>query len=249
MRIRSTGPDGFARAAAEELAVALHDAVEQRGRATLAVSGGSTPGEALAVLADADLPWEKIHVLQVDERAVPDGHPDRNLGLLRNSLLDRVELPPANVHPMPVAGPDLEADAATYQALVQQLAGTPPVLDVVQLGLGADGHTASLVPEDPAVDIEDREVAATGTYQGHRRLTLTLPALARARRRIWLVRGSGKQATLARLLASDQRLVAARLPQADSVLVTDAPHPHLAAAPDPGRHTPQRHPSDEETPR
>ena len=249
MRIRGTGRDGFARAGAEELEVALRDAVEQRGRATLAVSGGSTPGEALAVLADADLPWEKIHVLQVDERAVPEGHPDRNLGMLRACLLERVGLPAANVHPMPVAGPDLETDATTYQAVVEQLAGDPPVLDIVQLGLGADGHTASLIPEDPVVDVIDREVAATATYQGHRRLTLTLPALCRARRRIWLVRGNGKQATLARLLAGDQRLVAARLPQTDSVLVTDGTHPQLAAADSPARHDHGSHPIDEETSR
>ena len=219
-------PDALAERGADVLAEALRDAIAVRGRATLAVSGGRTPGAMLAVLARREMAWEHVHVLQVDERIAPDGHPERNLVLLRRSLLGQLRGPAPMLHAMPVTAADLEAAAARYAGLLVALAGAPPAIDVVQLGMGADGHTASLVPGDPVLDVTDREVAVTAPYQGRRRLTCTLPLLSRARRRVWLVTGADKAPTLARVHAGDRSLPAARLPQRDSRWLVD----HAAAA-------------------
>lgn len=207
--------------AADRVAAALRDAIAERGQATLAVSGGRTPGDALSVLAGHALPWDHVHLFQVDERVAPDGHADRNLELIRHRFLASRPLPPAHVHAMDVADPDLHAAAEHYAARLREVAGEPPVLDVVQLGLGADGHTASLVPGDPVVDVVDRDVAPTGPYQGRRRLTLTYPALARARRLVWIVQGASKSRAVAGLLGRDVALPAARLPHDRAVLVAD----------------------------
>ena len=143
----------------------------------------------LRALAGEDVPWEQVHVVQVDERVAPAGDPDRNLTHLRESLLTRVPLRPEQIHAMPVEAPDLEAAAASYARTLQEIAGSPPVLDLVHLGLGPDGHTASLVPGDPVLDVTDADVALTGVYQGRRRMTLTYPMLNRSRRILWLVTG------------------------------------------------------------
>jgi 6-phosphogluconolactonase len=214
-------PDLLAERAAAVLATTLREAVTERGSATLAVSGGSTPGDALAALAAHELPWERIHLFQVDERLAPDGAADRNLGLLRQRFLARRALPAANLHPMPVTAADPEAAAARYAAELAELAGDPPVLDAVQLGLGADGHTASLVPEDAVLDVTERDVAVTARYQGRRRMTLTLPVLGRARQLVWLVRGEDKATAVARLVASDRSIPAGRVPAGRSLLLLD----------------------------
>ncbi|MFU8840624.1 MAG: 6-phosphogluconolactonase [Nitriliruptoraceae bacterium] len=214
-------PDALAERGADLLAELLRDALAARGRATLAVSGGQTPGATLAALARRDVDWEHVHVLQVDERIAPDGHPERNLGLLRRSFLGQLAGPTPSLHAMPVTAGDAEVAAARYAGLLVALAGAPPVLDVVQLGLGSDGHTASLVPDDPVLDVEDREVAVTQPYQGRRRLTCTFPLLARARQRVWLVSGAAKASAVARVQAGDRRLPAARLPQRDSHWLLD----------------------------
>src|SRR5262249_28729248 len=117
-----------------------------RGRFTMAVSGGRTPWAMLRALAGEEVQWQMVHVVQVDERVAPDGHPDRNLTHLRESLLELAPLSPDHIHAMPVAASDLEAAANQYALVLKQLAGTPAVLDLVHLGLGPDGHTASLVP-------------------------------------------------------------------------------------------------------
>ncbi len=214
MRLEVAGtPEALAERAADVLADLLRATVRERGRATVAVSGGRTPGAMLAALAARTVPWEHVHVLQVDERIAPEGDPDRNLGLLRERFLDRLPGPAPTLHAMPVTAGDPDEAAARYAARLVELAGDPPVLDVVQLGMGADGHTASLVPGDPVLEVTDREVAATGTYQGRRRLTATFPLLARARQRLWLVSGADKAAALARVRAGDRALPAARLPQ------------------------------------
>jgi 6-phosphogluconolactonase len=222
IRVEVVGaPNGLAVRAAEVLAATLDDAVARRGSATLAVSGGSTPGDALAALAAHELPWERIHLFQVDERLAPDGAADRNLELIRQRFLSRRALPPTNLHPMPVTAADPDAAAARYAAVLVELAGDPPVLDAVQLGLGADGHTASLVPGDAVIDVTDRDVAVTRVYEGRRRMTLTLPALARARQLVWLVRGADKAAAVARLVAGDRSIPAGRVPPDRSVLLVD----------------------------
>jgi 6-phosphogluconolactonase len=162
-----------------------------------------------------------VHVVQVDERVAPPGDPARNWTPIAERLVAAARIPPAHAHPMPVEDSDLDGAAARYAAVLQGLAGAPPVLDLVQLGLGADGHTASLVPGDPVLDVVDRDVAGTGIYQRHRRMTLTFPALARARRVLWLVTGAEKRAALARLLAGDRSIPAARVGARDQLVLAD----------------------------
>src|SRR5690348_8223691 len=188
--------DAVARAAADRIAAAAREAVAARGRFVIAVSGGHTPWQMLRALAGEDLPWTKLHFVQVDERVAPSGDSDRNLTHLHASLSSQ---PAANIHPMPVEAPDLTKACADYAAVLQSIAGRPPVLDLVHLGLGPDGHTASLVPGDPVLNISDADVALTGIYQGRRRMTLTYPMLNRARQILWVVTGAEKQAALRRL--------------------------------------------------
>ena len=142
----------------------------------MAVSGGHTPWAMLRALAGEDVPWESVHVVQVDERVAPAGHRDRNFTHVRESLLEHAPLSLRQIHAMPVESPDLEAAAQDYALTLREIAGSPPVLDLVHLGLGPDGHTASLVPGDPVVDINEADVAPTGVYQGRRRMTLTYPS-------------------------------------------------------------------------
>src|SRR6202162_3340780 len=162
----------------------------------------------LRALATQDVPWESVHVCQVDERVARAGDPDRNLTHLRESLLDHAPLIPEQIHPMPVESPDLETAAAQYAATLRQIAGSPPVLDLVHLGLGPDGHTASLVPGDPVLNIKDADVAITGTYQGRQRMTLTYPMINRSRKVLWMVTGAEKVPMLRRLLNGDESIPA-----------------------------------------
>src|SRR5262245_41915394 len=185
-------PDSVARKAAATIAADARDAAKSRGRFTMAVSGGRTPWQMLRALADEDVPWQAVEVFQVDERAAPDGDPARNLTHLHESLLEHAPLRSQQIHAMPVNALDLNAAAAQYAQTLQKIVGSPSVLDLVHLGLGPDGHTASLVPSDPVLDVTDADVAITGVYQGHRRMTLTYPILNRARRVLWLVTGSDK---------------------------------------------------------
>jgi 6-phosphogluconolactonase len=210
-----------AQRAAEFIAERAHRAVQQRGRFTLAVSGGRTPWAMLRALAALPLPWAQLHLLQVDERVAPDGDAVRNLTHIQASLLDHAPLPPAQLHAMPVTAPELEAAARGYAATLQRVAGTPAVLDLVHLGLGADGHTASLLPGDAALQVQDADVALAGPYQGHRRMTLTYPVLDRARCVLWLATGSEKRAMVARLRAGDTAIPAGRVRTANAWLLGD----------------------------
>ena len=213
--------DATARKAAEVLATEARKAVAARGRFVFAVSGGTTPWQMLRHLATQDVPWGAIYVAQVDERVAPDGHADRNLTHLRESLLANAPIRPEQILAMPVNDPDLEAGAAQYARTLEALAGTPVTLDLVHLGLGADGHTASLVPNDPVLDVTDRDVATTKEYQGRRRMTLTYPALDRARMVLWLATGAGKAEMLARLKAGDRSIPAGRVLQENAVVLAD----------------------------
>jgi 6-phosphogluconolactonase len=188
-----------------------HAAVDDHGEFSFAVSGGRTPWAMFADLVHRDLPWAAVTIYQVDERVAPDGDPDRNLTHLRSSLAGVA----ATVRPMPVTFADLEAAAASY---AEEL---PEHFDLVHLGLGPDGHTASLVPGDPVLAVTDRLVAPTGPYQGHRRMTLTYPALARAGQLLWLVGGADKRQALAELLAGDESIPAARVRAGRSTVVAD----------------------------
>jgi 6-phosphogluconolactonase len=164
-----------------------------------------------------------MHVVQVDERIAPAGDPDRNLTHLRESLLSHAPLPPAQIHAMPVEESDLEAAARSYASMLQQIAGSPPVLDLAHLGLGPDGHTASLVPEDPVLNVTDRDVALTDVYMGRHRMTLTYPMLNRSRRILWVATGGEKASMLPRLRAGDATIPAGRIRQDNALLLADRP--------------------------
>ena len=205
--------------AAELFAERIRECVADRGRCLFAVSGGTEPWAAFRHLATFDLPWSGLHVLQVDERAVPPGHAERNWKHLEENWLDRVPIPPDQLHPMPVEAVPLIEGARRYAALLASIAGTPPVLDLVHLGLGGDGHTASLVPGDPVLEATDVDVAVTAPYRGWPRMTLTYPAIDRARVIVWLVGGQGKTEALRKLLAGDMSIPAARVRRDNAVLV------------------------------
>jgi len=192
----------------------------------IALSGGKTPWLMLKALANEEVPWDAVHIAQVDERVAPDGNPDRNLTHLRESLLAHTPLPPAQIHAMAVESPDLEDAAEQYALSLRQIAGSPPTLDICHLGLGLDGHTASLVPNDPSLDVMDSDVAVTGIYQGRRRMTLTYPMLNRSRRILWLVTGAEKASALVRLFDGDQSIPAGRVFQDHALVLAD----RLAAA-------------------
>lgn len=213
--------DAVAREGAAIIAVDARAAVAARGRFVVAVSGGRTPWLMLAALAAHDLPWEAVHVVQVDERVAPAGHPDRNLTHLEESLLEHVPLPTGHVHAMPVDAPDLEGAAARYAEALREIAGSPAVLDLVHLGLGSDGHTASLVPGDAVLDVADVDVAVTGIYRERRRMTLTYPVINRARRILWVVTGQDKAGALGRLREMDRTIPAGRVEQRRALVLAD----------------------------
>jgi 6-phosphogluconolactonase len=222
MKIQVLGnSDAVAKQAAKIIASEASAAVAARDRFVMAVSGGHTPWQMLRALAEESVPWKHVHVVQVDERVAPAGDPDRNLTHLRESLLEHAPLPPEQIHAMPVEEKDVEAAAASYARLLQQIAGSPPVLDLAHLGLGPDGHTASLVPGDPVLDITDRDVALTGFYQQRRRMTLTYPMLNRSRRILWLVTGPEKADMLARLQRGDPSIPAGRIRQDKAQVLAD----------------------------
>lgn len=213
--------DSVAGAAAAAIAANARAAVASRGRFSFAVSGGHTPWIMLRALAGEDVPWASVHLFQVDERIAPDGDKDRNLTHLRESFLQCVPLRPDQIHAMPVEATDLEAAARTYAMDLVAIAGSPPVLDLVHLGLGPDGHTASLVPGDPVLNDTAEDVALTGIYQGRRRMTLTYPILNRARRILWVVTGGEKVEMLRRLRDGDVSIPAGRIRRDHALLLAD----------------------------
>jgi 6-phosphogluconolactonase len=213
--------DAVALEAAKLIAKAAQEAVAARGKFVMAVSGGKTPWVMLRDLAQQEVPWQGVHVVQVDERIAPAGDPDRNLTHLRESLLEHAPLRPEQIHAMPVESQDLEAACVQYAQTLKTLAGSPPVLDLVHLGLGPDGHTASLVPGDPVREVRDADVALTGVYQKRRRMTLTYPIINRARRVLWLVTGGEKTGMLTRLQAGDVSIPAGRVSSDQAIVLAD----------------------------
>jgi 6-phosphogluconolactonase len=206
--------DAASRFAAEVVAAAGQDAVDDRGEFELALSGGRTPWAMIGLLGEmAEMPWEHAHIYQVDERVAPPGDEERNLTHLVQMLsIDHQSA----LRPMPVTSRDLELSAAEYEVHV------PERLDLVHLGLGPDGHTASLVPGDSVLGVDDRRVAMTGGhYQGHRRMTLTYPALTAANQILWLVLGEGAREALAKLLAGDTSIPAGRVENDNMIVVCD----------------------------
>jgi 6-phosphogluconolactonase len=220
MEVSSRGPavevlpdaGAVAARAAAHVAKLAREAVADHSRFTFAVSGGRTPWAMFGVLAGEDMPWERTAIFQVDERVAPAGDADRNLTHLRASLAAGGA---AEIHPMPVEAADLDTAAAEYAK------GLPERFDLIHLGLGPDGHTASLVPGDPVLEVTDRDVALTGVYQGRRRMTLTYPALGRAKAILWLVAGGDKAQALGRLLARDGSIPAGRVEARHALIVAD----------------------------
>jgi 6-phosphogluconolactonase len=223
-------PEAVAQRAAELIAAEACAAVAARHRFVLAVSGGHTPWVMLRALATEDVPWKQMHVVQVDERIAPFGDPDRNLTHLRESLLEHAPLPPENIHPMPVEASNVEAAAKQYAATLADLAGSPPVLDLAHLGLGPDGHTASLVPGDPVLTVTNADVALTAVYMGRRRMTRTYPILNRSRRILFLVTGKEKVEMLPKLLAADSSIPSGRIRLDNAVILADRDAASRAAA-------------------
>ncbi len=216
-----TDDESTAQAAAKLIAREAIAAIAARGQFVMAVSGGHSPWIMLRALAMEKIPWDRVHVVQVDERVAPAGNPDRNLTHLRESLLDHSPIPPEQIYAMPVESPDLDAAARQYASTLGKIAGAPPTLDLVHLGLGPDGHTASLVPGDPVLNVSETDVGLTGIYQGRRRMTLTYPVINRARRILWLVTGSEKVDALDRLRKGDPSIPAGRVCQDRAVIFAD----------------------------
>lgn len=206
--------------AALEIANACDAALDERKFAVIALSGGRTPWRMIEQLRTRVLGWSDIHVAQVDERVAPPDDERRNLTRLEALLVREGPLPRDNLLDMPVCATDLAAAARSYQDILESLAGKPLRLDVVQLGLGADGHTASLVPGDPVL-AADADVAISGEYAGTRRMSLTLHALSRARQRIWLVTGAEKAAPLKDLVAGTAAIPANRIERRGTLVIAD----------------------------
>jgi 6-phosphogluconolactonase len=202
-----------ARRAAALVAEAARAAVAERDSFTLGISGGKSPLPMFAQLEHEDVPWEATEVFQVDERVAPDGDEDRNLTHIEPRLPEAAR---ARLHPMPVTADDLDAAARSYEAAL------PAALDLIHLGIGPDGHTASLVPGDRILEVTDRRVALTGgEYQGRRRMTLTYPALAAGRQVFWLVVGEDTRDALAKLLDGDLSIPAGRVHAHDGLVIAD----------------------------
>jgi 6-phosphogluconolactonase len=213
--------DAVHRRGAEVMAEAVRAAVAERGSCALAVSGGSDPWPMFSQLEDLIEDWTKVAIYQVDERVAPPGSDERNLTHLIESLSIGAQ---GSIKPMPVNDDDLDAGAARY---AEQLPGGP--LDIAHLGIGPDGHTASLVPGDPVLDVTDRRVAVTaGEYQGVRRMTLTYPEINRIRQLLWVVTGEEKVDALKKLIAEDPSTPSGAVrPEGESLILADR-----AAAPD-----------------
>jgi len=204
--------EAVAEAAARHVVQAAAAAIDDHGRFDFAVSGGRTPWLMFGHLATMDMPWVRTRVFQVDERIAPADDPSRNLLHLREALAGA----PADVLPMPVDGPDPETGALQYGRML------PERFDLIHLGLGPDGHTASLVPRDPILEVLDRPVAVTSqAYQGHRRMSLTYPVLDSAHQVLWLVTGSEKATALSQLLAHDPTIPAGRVTCGDNLVICD----------------------------
>lgn len=214
--------EAVAKTAATLIAHEARLAIEKRGSFTMAVSGGKTPWIMLRHLGKEKLDWNKIHIFQVDERIAPAGSPDRNWTHLQESLFINPATQAAHLHPMPVENTDIKAGAFAYATLLEKITGTPPVFDLIHLGLGADGHTASLIPGDPVLKVIDDDVALTGLYQGHPRMTLTYPVINRSRKILWIVTGKEKQTALQQLLNKDKSIPGGSINQAHATIIADA---------------------------
>jgi 6-phosphogluconolactonase len=218
--------EALAERAVEVVLAASARAIDERGTFAWAVSGGTTPRRMLELLSERrDLDWSRTHLFQVDERIAPHGDPDRNASMLDQALLTENfhrHNTPAGIWLMPVADADVERAAKQYSELLDQRSGSPVVLDLIQLGMGSDGHTASLIPGDPILDIDDRDVAVSGVYQGRRRMSLTWPVLDRAKELLWVIGGESKRDAVRLFLDNDPSIPATLPTQARATVLLDA---------------------------
>lgn len=184
----------------------LQTAIKSHDRATIALAGGGTPKPLYEALAQSNLPWDKIHVFWGDERYVPAEHPDSNQGMARQAWLNKVDIPAANIHPMPTTGSSPSADAAQHETELQDFFGTSPgtfpAFDVILLGIGDDAHTASLFPHTDALQVQDKLVTV-GNKDGQPRITFTVPLINQANCVIFIVAGSSKRPALAQIFAQE----------------------------------------------
>lgn len=184
----------------------MQAAIQEHGRCAIALAGGGTPKPLYEALSTQDLPWEKVHVFWGDERYVPADHPDSNQGMARSAWLDKVDIPAANIHPMPTDGATPAADAEKHEAQLREFFGTAvgefPQFDVILLGIGDDAHTASLFPHTDALQVKDRLVTV-GNKDGQPRITFTAPLINHAHCVIFLVAGASKRPALAQIFAPD----------------------------------------------
>jgi 6-phosphogluconolactonase len=210
------------RAAAELIAEDCRRVLAERPDSyTLGLSGGKTPPLMFDALVGLPMPWHRVHVFQVDERVAPAGSEDRNFTQLSDRLLAHVEIPGENVHPMPVESDDLELACRRYEEAMRRVTSGAP-LDLLQLGLGDDGHTASLAPGDPILDVSDRDVWHVESFNGLPRMSLTLPLINRARRIVWLATGSARADMCRRLVSGDPTIPSGRVENDGIVLLVDA---------------------------
>jgi 6-phosphogluconolactonase len=213
--------DQVAAGAAAYLEQEIRDALTHQKSFSLAISGGRTPWEMLKILSKADLPWKRVNLFQVDERVAPDGHADRNLTQLFQAIVGTPMVTQLRIFPMPVLAEDLEEGCREYTQVLDEITESKG-LDLIHLGLGSDGHTASLVPEDGVMEVQDRLVACTqNTYQGRIRMTLTYPLLNAAKQLLWIVTGSEKQEMVKRLLQQDPSIPAGSIRQENALLMVD----------------------------
>ncbi|MBW4519710.1 MAG: 6-phosphogluconolactonase [Scytolyngbya sp. HA4215-MV1] len=181
-------------------------AIAERGVFTVALAGGNTPKPLYEAIVTQGLPWQKIHIFWGDERYVPPDHPDSNQGMARHAWLDQVGFPETNVHPMPTDEADPALAAQKYEAHLQTFFQIPPgqfpALDLVLLGIGDDGHTASLFPFTEALKVHDRLITV-GNKDGQPRITFTAPLINQAKTVVFLVAGASKQLALAEIFAEN----------------------------------------------
>lgn len=218
--------EALARRAVDHIVAAAAQAIDERGQFVWAVSGGSTPRRMLELLSErSDVDWRRTHLFQVDERVAPDGDPDRNATMLDTALL--TETSPATetmagLWLMPVTAEDLDNAAAEYAATMDRVTGSPVVFDLVQLGMGSDGHTASLIPGDPILEVADRNVALSLEYQGRLRMSFTWPVLDRAKELLWVIGGESKREAVQLFLDNDPSIPATLPTQARATVLLDA---------------------------
>jgi 6-phosphogluconolactonase len=221
VRIEVVAEERLGAQAASRVSAILREAVHRRGRATVAFSGGSAAASLFAGLAAAEVPWSSVDILQVDERVAPARHPERNLAVLDTGLLAHIDVPEHRIHPMPVEDADLDTAAERYTELLRAVTGPDLSLDLIHLGLGTDGHTASLAPGSALLAADAPPVAVTPPFHGRRRMTLTQPTLSAARNVLWLVSGGEKAAVVRRLVDGDLALPATSIRPVRARLLLD----------------------------